>query len=66
MIMNYEVNGKPAIKIKAKKLATNKANTAALFDCEGDKKWFPLSVVRYNSKDETLLIQEWKYKQEFE
>jgi hypothetical protein len=64
--MLYEVNGKPAIKIKAKKLTTNRQKTAALFDCEGDQKWFPLSVISYNSKDETLLIQEWKYKQEFE
>jgi translation initiation factor 2 alpha subunit (eIF-2alpha) len=62
----YEVNGKPAIKIMAKVLARNQKNTAVLLDCEGDKKWFPLSVIKINSEQGTVLIQEWKYKQEFD
>jgi len=57
-----EVNDKPAVKIFAKKL-TEKGG-AILFDCEGDKVWIPKSCVKIIDRD-TILIQEWIYKQKF-
>lgn len=60
--MILEVNEKPAVKIFAKKI--KKLDKAILFDCEGDKVWLPKSAVKVVDK-ETILIQEWLYKQKF-
>lgn len=62
---NYTVNDKPAVKIFAKALVNKPENNAILFDCEGDKVWIPRSTVKVINK-ETILIQEWIYKQKFE
>jgi hypothetical protein len=57
-----EVNGQPAIKIIATEV--KRTNRAVCLDCEGDVIWFPISTVKVEK--ETVLIQEWKYKQVFE
>lgn len=62
---NYTLNDKPAVKIFAKVLVNKPENNAILFDCEGDKVWIPRSTVKVINK-ETILIQEWIYKQKFE
>lgn len=61
---NYTVNDKPAVKIFAKSLVNKPENNAILFDCEGDKVWIPRSTVKVLDR-ETILIQEWFYKQKF-
>lgn len=55
-----EVNGLPAVKILAKKLAAPEKSKAILFDCEGDKHWIPKSVHRIIGK-ESIMVQEWFY-----
>ena len=62
---NYTLNDKPAVKMFAKVLVNKPENNAILFDCEGDKVWIPRSTVKVINK-ETILIQEWIYKQKFE
>lgn len=57
-----EVNNRPAVKIFAKKL--NQTQNSILFDCEGDKIWIPKSCVKILTP-ETILVQEWMYKQKF-
>lgn len=57
-----EVNGRAAVKILAKKLADPKNSKAILFDCEGDKHWIPKSVHKIIDK-ETIMVQQWFYKQ---
>lgn len=61
---NYTVKDKPAVKIFAKSLVNKPENNAILFDCEGDKVWIPRSTVKVLDR-ETILIQEWFYKQKF-
>lgn len=58
----FSVNDKPAVKIFAKKL--KELDKAILFDCEGDKTWLPKSAIKIIDKD-SILIQEWIYKQKF-
>lgn len=62
---HFEVNGKPAVKIFAKALVNKPGHNAILFDCEGDKTWLPRSCVKIIDPD-TILLQEWMYKQKFE
>ena len=62
---NYTLNDKTAVKMFAKVLVNKPENNAILFDCEGDKVWIPRSTVKVIDK-ETILIQEWIYKQKFE
>lgn len=57
-----EVNDKPAVKILAKQL--KEGTKAILFDCEGDKHWFPKSCIKVLSK-ESILVQKWLYDQTF-
>ncbi len=59
----FEVNNKPAVKIYARQLKA--LDKAILFDCEGDKVWLPKSGVK-KIDNETILVQEWLYKQKFE
>ena len=61
--MLYEVNDKPAYKILASKL--KEFDKAILFDCEGDKVWLPKSCIKIIDRD-SILIQDWLYKQKFE
>jgi hypothetical protein len=61
----FEVNGKPAVKIHASVVCYNGTRTAVQLDCEGDTKWFPMSTVKINQSQGTVLIQDWKYYQEF-
>ena len=58
-----EVNNKPAVKIFGRKLS--ETQNSYLFDCEGDKVWLPKSTVKIIDK-ETILVQEWIYKQKFD
>lgn len=58
----FLVNDIPAVKIFARKI--NELDKAILFDCEGDKVWLPKSAVKIVD-NETILIQEWIYKQKF-
>jgi len=60
--MLYEVNDKPAVKIFAKKL--KELDKAILFNCEGDQTWLPKSAIKIID-NETVLVQEWIYKQKF-
>jgi hypothetical protein len=61
----FEVNGKPAVRIHATVICYNPTKTAVQLDCEGDKEWFPMSTVKINQTQGTVLIQEWKYNQAF-
>lgn len=63
--MNLILNDQPAVKIFARRLVDKPAFKAVLYDCEGDKKWIPRKVSKYNDKDGTLLIEEWFYNKEF-
>lgn len=63
-MVNYTVNDKPAVKIFARALVDKPDNNAILFDCEGDKVWLPRSTIKVVDR-ETILIQEWMYKQKF-
>lgn len=65
MLNHFEVNGKPAVKIFAKALVNKPENNAILFDCEGDKVWIPKSCVKIVDS-ESILLQEWMFKQKFE
>lgn len=55
------IDGKPALRIRAKRLV--KGTSASLYDCEGDQVWIPNSVHRWIN-EETIDCQEWfvKYK----
>jgi hypothetical protein len=59
---NLTLNDKPAVKIFAKQLVDG--HKAILFDCEGDKIWLPKSCIKKLGND-TILIEEWFYKQKF-
>lgn len=60
----FTVNDKPAIKMFATTLVNKPENNAILFDCEGDRVWLPKSTVKVIDRN-TILIQEWIYKQKF-
>lgn len=62
MATNLTVNNQPAVKIFARKL--KELDKSILFDCEGDKVWLPKSCIKVVTR-ETILIQEWMYKQKF-
>ena len=62
--MNITLNDQPAYKINAKKLT--ETSSALFLDCEGDKIWIPKKLCKYNSKDNTVIIVDWFYKQKFE
>jgi len=61
---DISVNDKPAIRIYAELVTETQG--ALLLDCEGDEKWIPKSVCRFNPAFNTVDIQEWWYKKEFE
>ena len=54
---------KPAVKIKAKLLRT--WDHSNLYDCEGDKKWIPDKVCKYDDNEKTIIISQWWYDKEF-
>ena len=56
----FRVKDKSAVKIFAKKI--REQNKSILFDCEGDKVWFPKSSVEILD-NETILLQESVYKE---
>lgn len=55
---NIRLNGKPAIKINAKKMWNWGEST--LMNCEGDQVYFPTKCIQIND-DGTMLIEEWLY-----
>ena len=61
--MLFEVNGKPAVKIFAKKITENPR--AIKMNCEGDERWFSKDCIKILDEN-TILIQEWLYKVNFE
>lgn len=58
-----EVNGKAAIRIQAELKA--ETERAYLLNCEGDDKWIPKGVCRYNPATNTVDIQDWFYGKTF-
>lgn len=62
MATNLTVNNQPAVKIFARKL--KERDKSILFDCEGNKVWLSKSCIKVVT-NETILIQEWMYKQKF-
>jgi hypothetical protein len=63
MTDEFMVNNKPAVKMFARKMIVK--DRAILFDCESDEVWLPKSCIKILD-DETILIQEWLYNQNFE
>ena len=59
MIKSVLFKGKPAYKISATLIT--KLDKASLYDCEGDERWIPNSVCKYNAQDKSLVIIEWFY-----
>lgn len=59
---NLRLNGKPAIRIAARKLRIFKraGKTNILFDCEGDQVWLPGAFIKEEANG-TILIEEWLY-----
>jgi hypothetical protein len=51
------------MKIFARKI--KELDKAILFDCEGDRLWLPQNCIRIVDEN-TILIQEWLYKEKFE
>lgn len=58
------VNEKPAIRIQAELIA--ETGKALFLNCEGDEKWIPKGVCRFNPAINTVDIQEWFYNKNFE
>lgn len=62
--MSYiHVDGVPATKIKTKKI--RETADAILLDCEGDEVWFPKAHVKYDDKENTVVVKDWLYKEKF-
>lgn len=63
--MNNEVTfkGKPAYRIVAEEI--KRTEKGILMNCEGDNKWFPLSWVKIEAEQKTMIVPEWLYKQNF-
>jgi hypothetical protein len=64
MPQQIEVNGKPAIRIKATKI--RETEKAMFLNCEGDELWFPKGFIKFNEPESYVDIQEWLYNQKFE
>ena len=56
MTLNYviEINGQPGIKINARKI--NETDKALFLNCEGDLEWFPKRHVKFDEKNDTVII----------
>lgn len=63
MAESFEKNNRTNYIIKA--ILLKKLDKATLFDCEGDKEWFPNSCYNYNEKEQLLEIPEWLYNAKF-
>jgi hypothetical protein len=64
--MNETVlNGRPAIKVNAKHVMWGATDKAMLYDIDGDQKWVPRKVSKFNKQEGTLLIEEWFYNKLF-
>ncbi|MFW9972576.1 MAG: hypothetical protein ACFFDF_20485 [Candidatus Odinarchaeota archaeon] len=61
--MDFEKGNKLNYKIKA--ILIKKLDKATLFNCEGDKEWFPNAHYDYNEKEKLLEIPEWLYNSKF-
>jgi hypothetical protein len=64
------LNGKRAVKVNAKHVTWGASDKALLFDIDGDERWVPRSVSKFDVTDSkkqegTLLIEEWFYKKLF-
>lgn len=57
------INGKPAIRVQAELVA--ETEKALLLNCEGDEKWIPKGVCRFNPASNTVDIQDWFYAKTF-
>jgi hypothetical protein len=55
------LNGKRAVKVNAKPIMWGASNKARLYNIDGDEKWVPRSISKYNEKEGTLIIEEWFY-----
>lgn len=60
---DFEKGDKLNYKIKA--VLIKKLDKATLFDCEGDKEWFPNLFFYYNKEEQLLEIPEWLYNAKF-
>lgn len=79
--MELTLNGKRAVRVNAKVVTWGTTSKAKLYDIDGDQKWVPNSVSKFeNSKESqeqlergvhrgnitgTLLIEEWFFKRLF-
>ena len=57
------VNNRPAVRINAEKI--RETINGVLLNCNGEKKWFPKTAIKYEPEHKTVLIQEWLYKMKF-
>lgn len=63
------LNGKPAVKLKAKMVIWGRTNKAHLYEVNGAEHWIPDSVCTFDKEPHngignisgTLTIQEWYY-----
>lgn len=55
------LHGRPAVKVNAKKVMWGGTAKAQLYNINGEEKWVPNSLSKYNDKKEVLTIEEWFY-----
>lgn len=81
MISEITLNGKPAVKVNAKQILWGNTNRAQLYDIDGDKRWVPFSVSKFEKSKQsqeqldrgfhkgdvtgTLIIEQWFYNKLF-
>ena len=72
--MDITLNGKPAIKVNAKRVTWGSTPKSVLYDIDGDEKWVPKSLCEFTPASRTntvghtpgtLIVVEWKYNQMF-
>ena len=55
------LHGRPAVKVNAKKVMWGVTPKANLYNINGEEKWVPNTLSKYNDKKEVLTIEEWFY-----
>jgi len=60
------LHGKRAVKVNAKMVMWGITDKARLYDIDGDKRWIPNSLCKYDEKEGALVIEEWFYNKIFE
>jgi hypothetical protein len=65
-VSNIFLHEKPAVKVNAKIVTWGVTDKAKLYNIDGDEKWIPNSLCKFDEKEGTLTIEEWFYNKLFE